>query len=310
MTRRPIVVDLMMLLAAVIWGSAFVAQRLSAGAIGAFYYTGSRFLLGALVVFVFCLALPSQRAVIRSIPKDRGLLRAGGVLGLITCIAISAQQIGLQYTKIANAGFITSLYVIIVPMMGLLSRHKTATGTWIGAMLAVVGMYFLSVDDHFTILLGDWYQLVCAIVISGQVLLVGHYARKHDPLALSLVQFVATGLISMVVAVFTEPMGLAPLRNAWPTILYGGGLSVGIAYTIQVVAQKRASPAHAAVIFSMEGLFAAIAGWLVLGETLSLRAIFGCALMLAGLLICQLLPGRERDTHTSAPQQSGVAADV
>lgn len=310
MTRRPILVDLMMLLAAVIWGSAFVAQRLSAQDIGPFYYTGLRFLLGAGVVLVFCLLIPSQRKALRTIPTDAALLRAGGVLGLVTAIAISAQQIGLQYTKVANAGFITSLYVIIVPMMGLFARHKTATGTWVGAILAVVGMYFLSVDEHFTILLGDWYQLVCAIVISVQVLLVGRYAREHDPLSLSLVQFVATGLISMVVAAFSEPMGLASVRAALPAILYGGGLSVGIAYTIQVVAQKRASPAHAAVIFSMEGLFAAIAGWLVLGETLSLRAILGCALMLAGLLVCQLLPGRERDAHVPAAGNNGVAADA
>lgn len=310
MTRRPILVDLMMLLAAVIWGSAFVAQRLSAQDIGPFYYTGLRFLLGAVVVLVFCLLLPAQRKALRTIPTDLGLLRAGGVLGVVTAVAISAQQIGLQYTKVANAGFITSLYVIIVPLMGLFARHKTATGTWLGAALAVIGMYFLSVDEHFTILLGDWYQLVCAIVISGQVLLVGRYAREHDPLSLSLVQFVATGLISMIVAAFTEPMGFASVRAAMPAILYGGGMSVGIAYTIQVVAQKRASPAHAAVIFSMEGLFAALAGWLVLGETLSLRAIFGCALMLAGLLVCQLLPSRERDAHVPASANSGVAADA
>lgn len=310
MTRRPILVDLMMLLAAVIWGSAFVAQRLSAQDIGPFFYTGLRFLLGAGVVLVFCLLLPAQRKALRTIPTDFRLLRAGGILGVVTAVAISAQQIGLQYTKIANAGFITSLYVIIVPVMGLLSRHKTATGTWAGAVLAVIGMYFLSVDDHFTVMLGDWYQLVCAIVISVQVLLVGRYAREHDPLLLSLVQFVATGLISMVVALFMEPMTFASVRAALPAILYGGGLSVGIAYTIQVVAQKRASPAHAAVIFSMEGLFAALAGWLVLGETLSLRAIAGCALMLAGLLVCQLLPGRERDPKASAAAGNGARADA
>ncbi|HTJ95470.1 MAG TPA: DMT family transporter [Pararobbsia sp.] len=309
-TRRPILVDLMMLLAAVIWGSAFVAQRLSAQDIGSFYYTGLRFLLGAAVVFVFCLLIPAQRKALRAIPSDRALLCAGGVLGVVTAVAISAQQIGLQYTKVANAGFITSLYVIIVPMMGLFARHKTATGTWVGAVLAVVGMYFLSVDDRFTIQLGDWYQLVCAIVISGQVLLVGRYARVHDPLALSLVQFVATGLISLSVAAFVEPISPGAIRAALPAILYGGGLSVGVAYTIQVVAQKRASPAHAAVIFSMEGLFAAIAGWLVLGETLSWRAIGGCALMLAGLLVCQLLPGRAHDAHLPSAANNGVAADA
>ncbi|RKP53500.1 DMT family transporter [Pararobbsia silviterrae] len=299
-----------MLLAAMIWGSAFVAQRLSAAAIGPFYYTGLRFLLGALVVLVFCLFVPEQRKALRAIPSDRGLLRAAGTLGVVTAIAISAQQIGLQYTKVANAGFITSLYVILVPMMGLFTRHKTAARTWIGALLAVIGMYFLSVDEHFTIMAGDGLQLVCAVVISAQVVLIGRYARQHDPLALSIAQFVATGLICMVVAVFTEPLSVASIDAAWPTILYGGALSVGVAYTLQVVAQKRASAAHAAVIFSMEGLFAAIAGWLALGETLSPRAIGGCALMLAGLLACQLLPARERDARTSPATANGVAADA
>lgn len=310
MTRRPILIDLMMLLAAVIWGSAFVAQRLSAHDVGPFLYTGLRFLLGTFVVLVFALAIPSQRRSIRAIPSNVPLLRAGSVLGLITVVAISAQQIGLQYTKVANAGFITSLYVILVPMMGLFTRHKTASGTWLGALLALVGMYFLSVDEHFTILSGDWYQLVCALVISFQVLLVGRFARQHDPLALCVVQFAVCGLVSLVLALCLEPIGIAAIHAALPVILYGGGLSVGVAYTIQVVAQKRASPSHAAVIFSMEGLFAALSGWLILGESLSLRAIFGCALMLAGLLACQLLPGREHEPHVPASGSGGVTADV
>jgi drug/metabolite transporter (DMT)-like permease len=309
-TRRPILIDLMMLLAAVIWGSAFVAQRLSADDIGPFLYTGLRFMLGVLVVLLFALAFPSQRRAIRAIPSNLPLLRAGGTLGLTTVIAISAQQIGLQYTKVANAGFITSLYVIIVPLMGLFARHKTATGTWLGALLALVGMYFLSVDEHFTILTGDWYQLVCALVISVQVLLVSRFARQHDPLALCVVQFAVCGAISLALALCLEPIGLASIHAAMPVILYGGGLSVGVAYTIQVVAQKRASPSHAAVIFSMEGLFAALSGWLVLGETLSLRAIIGCALMLGGLLICQLLPGRGHEPHVPASGGGGVAADI
>jgi drug/metabolite transporter (DMT)-like permease len=151
-------------------------------------------------------------------------------------------------------------------------------------------MYFLSVDEHFSMLYGDWYQLAGALVISAQVVLVGRFARRHDPLVLALVQFVACGVICSAVALACEPVRAADIVRAAPTILYGGALSVGVAYTIQVVAQKDAAPSHAAVIFSMEGVFAALAGWLVLGETLTARAVFGCVLMLIGLIVCQVLP--------------------
>jgi drug/metabolite transporter (DMT)-like permease len=143
-------------------------------------------------------------------------------------------------------------------------------------------------------LYGDWYQLAGALVISVQMMLVGRFALRHDTLMLALVQFVTCGVTCLAVGLAVEPVSLAVIARAAPTIAYGGALSVGVAYTIQVVAQKYAAPSHAAVIFSMEGVFAALAGWLVLGETLSTRAMFGCALMLAGLIVCQVMPGWRR----------------
>ncbi|NIE69100.1 DMT family transporter [Burkholderia sp. Ax-1719] len=304
-SRQHLRANLLMLAAAMIWGSAFVAQRLSLDAIGPFLFTGLRFLLGAGIVTAFVLA---TRRGSRGAQKpaangfNAALIRDGVVLGLVLSVAISLQQIGLRYTKIANAGFISSLYVVIVPMLGVLLRHRTGAGTWIGAALAAAGLYLLSINEHFSIMYGDWYQLGCAIVISIQVMLVGHYAPRHDPLALSIVQFIACGAACLAVAIGFEPLRLADITRAAPAIIYGGAMSVGVGYTIQVVAQRDAAPAHAAVIFSMEGVFAAIAGWAALGETLSTRALTGCALMLAGLLACQLLPAaRNRDdTQTDA----------
>ncbi len=298
-----------MLLAAIIWGSAFVAQRLSLDAIGPFLFTGLRFLLGAGIVsaFVFATRRGARNTANAAAGHgfDAALIRDGVVLGLVLSVAISLQQVGLRYTKIANAGFISSLYVVIVPMLGVLLRHRTGPGTWIGAALAAAGLYLLSINEHFSIMYGDWYQLGCAIVISIQVMLVGHYAPRHDPLALSIVQFVACGVACLAIAIGFEPLRLADIQRAAPAILYGGALSVGVGYTIQVVAQRDAAPAHAAVIFSMEGVFAAIAGWAALGETLSTRALVGRALMLAGLLACQLLPasfGRNEDRTVDAKQ--------
>ncbi|HEX3638262.1 MAG TPA: DMT family transporter [Paraburkholderia sp.] len=301
-TRRHLRANLLMLIAAMIWGSAFVAQRLSLDAIGPFLFTGLRFLLGALVVLAMIVC--ARRAALAELSKRepggaRELFGAGVLLGLVLAASISLQQIGLQYTKVANAGFISSLYVVIVPLLGVLFRHRTGFGTWLGATLAALGMYFLSVNEHFSILYGDWYQLAGALVISVQMMLVGRFALRHDPLMLALVQFVTCGLACLVVGLAIEPVSLVGIERAAPTILYGGALSVGIAYTIQVVAQKHATPSHAAVIFSMEGVFAALAGWLVLGETLSARALFGCTLMLAGLIACQVMPARRRASERS-----------
>jgi len=299
LARQHLRANLLMLIAAMIWGSAFVAQRLSLDVIGPFLFTGLRFLLGAAVVSMLLICLRPFTAARTRNPQqaerakrtDRAALwRAGILLGLLLAVAISLQQIGLRYTKVANAGFISSLYVVIVPLIGVALRHQTNLGTWLGAMLAAIGMYFLSVDEHFSMLYGDWYQLAGALVISAQVVLVGRFARRHDPLALALAQFIACGLTCSAIALAIEPLRIADIVRAAPTILYGGALSVGVAYTIQVVAQKDAAPAHAAVIFSMEGVFAALAGWLVLGETLTSRASLGCGLMLAGLIVCQVMP--------------------
>ncbi|QQC63200.1 DMT family transporter [Paraburkholderia ginsengisoli] len=296
-TRQHLRANLLMLIAAMIWGSAFVAQRLSLDAIGPFLFTGLRFLLGALVVLtmIVCVRRSALAELLNRKPGGaRELLGAGALLGVVLAASISLQQIGLQYTKVANAGFISSLYVVIVPLLGVLFRHRTGIATWLGASLAAVGMYFLSVDEHFSMLYGDWYQLAGALVISVQMILVGRFALRHDTLMLALVQFVTCGFACLVVGLVIEPVSFAVIARAAPTIAYGGALSVGVAYTIQVVAQRYAAPSHAAVIFSMEGVFAALAGWLVLGETLPTRAVFGCVLMLAGLIVCQVMPGWRR----------------
>jgi len=277
-TRQHLRANLLMLIAAMIWGSAFVAQRLSLDAIGPFLFTGLRFLLGALVVLILIVCVRRSALTELSTREPAGareLLGAGALLGIVLAVSISLQQIGLQYTKVANAGFISSLYVVIVPLLGVLFRHRTGIGTWLGATLAAVGMYFLSVNEHFSMLYGDWYQLAGALVISVQMMLVGRFALRHDTLMLALVQFVICGLACLLIGLAVEPISLAVIERAAPTILYGGALSVGVAYTIQVVAQKQAAPSHAAVIFSMEGVFAALAGWPNSGCAAPARSLAG-----------------------------------
>lgn len=282
--------DLLMLLTAIIWGSAFIAQRMGMDSIGPFLYTGLRFTLASIVLLPLILFL--ERRVEHRKPEafNPGLLIGGLVMGLALTIGMNLQQVGLLFTSVTNSGFITGLYVIIVPLLGLFLGHKTGLGIWMGAALAVTGMFLLSVGDGFQVASGDWLQLAGAFVWGIHVLLVGHFASRHDPLQLALIQFAVCGLISLLLALIFEPIQLTAILAALPAILYGGLLGVCVGFTLQVVAQKDAIPSHAAVILSMEAVFAAIFGALLLGEALSIKGYFGCALMLAGMLLAQLWP--------------------
>jgi drug/metabolite transporter (DMT)-like permease len=281
--------DLLMLLTALIWGTTFVAQRLGMNEIGPFLYTGLRFALGALVLLPLLLRRPAGG--VRE-PLSRSLLLGGLLLGLALTVGINLQQVGLLFTSVTNSGFITGLYVIVVPLLGLLLGHRTGLGTWLGASLAVLGMALLSIGADFTVAPGDWLQLAGAVVWGVHVLLVGALASRHDPLRIAFLQFATCALISLLLAVVFEEFHLDAILRAGPAVLYGGVIAVGIGYTLQVVAQKHAIASHAAIILSLEAVFAAIAGALVLGESLSARGHLGCALMFAGMLAAQLWPKR------------------
>ncbi|SDH97361.1 DMT family transporter [Pseudomonas panipatensis] len=278
--------DILMLITAMIWGAAFVAQRLGMDAIGPFLFSGLRFCIGALVL----LPLVLRRGQTAPQPFNRGLLLGGAALGLALTIGINLQQVGLLFTSVTNSGFITGLYVIIVPLLGLLFGHRTGLGTWLGACLAVIGMFLLSVGDNFQVASGDWLQLAGALVWGVHVLLVGYFASRYDPVRLACLQFAVCGVISLVTALIVEEVHLAAILKAGPALLYGGIVAVAIGYTLQVVAQKHAIASHAAIILSLEAVFAAIAGALFLDESLHPRGYLGCALMLAGMLVAQLWP--------------------
>ena len=279
--------DILMLITAAIWGAAFVAQRLGMDAIGPFLYTGLRFTLGALILLPLLLILPKP-AVKR--PLNRGMLLGGLLMGLALTLGINLQQVGLLFTSVTNSGFITGLYVIIVPLLGLFLGHRTGLGTWMGACLAVLGMFLLSVGEGFQVASGDWLQLAGACVWGVHVLLVGFFASRYDPIRLAILQFAVCALFSLILALVFEEIKLGAILAAGSAILYGGVIAVAIGYTLQVVAQRHAIASHAAIILSLEAVFAAIAGALMLDESLHARGYIGCALMLAGMLIAQLWP--------------------
>lgn len=278
--------DFLMLFTAMIWGVSFVAQRLGMDAIGPFLYTGLRFTLGAFALLPL-LAWSSKRG---AQPFNRGMLLAGLAIGTALTVGINLQQVGLLFTSVTNSGFITGLYVIIVPLLGLLIGHRTGMGTWFGAALAVAGMAMLSIGPNFHVASGDWLQLTGAFVWGGHVLLVGLFASRYDPIRLAFLQFVTCAVVSLILAVIFEEIHWDAIVQAGPALLYGGLFGVATGFTLQVVAQKHAIASHAAIILSLEAVFAAIAGAIFLDETLHARGYIGCGLMLAGMLVAQLWP--------------------
>ncbi len=270
------------MITALIWGLAFVAQRIGMDHIGPFTYNGVRFLLGASVLIPLALwRSPVPRG------KWTGLSRSAVLAGLALFAAASLQQIGLVYTSAGNAGFITGLYVVLVPIIGLGRRQQLGPERWVAVALAVLGLYLLSVQQGLEINPGDVFVMGSAFFFALHVQLIDYMSRRNSALWLSLVQYIVVGLVSLGIGLLFEPISGAALRGATPAIIYGGLGSISIAYTLQVIAQRNAEPSHAAIILSLEGTFAAIGGWLILGEILSPRALLGCALLLAGMLLSQ-----------------------
>lgn len=206
---------------------------------------------------------------------------------------------GLLYTSAAKAGFITGLYLILVPVLGLLLRHTTGITTWMGAGLAVMGLYLLSINADFSMSYGDLLQFIGALFWAVHILLIDHFSGRVNPLKLSSAQFAVCGVLSLLVSLCFEQPNMSNVLAAWQPVLYAGLVSVGVAYTLQVVGQRTANPAHAAIILSLESVFAAIGGVWLLNESLSGRAWLGCGLMLSGMLVSQV-HWPEKNTSSSA----------
>ncbi|SDE06751.1 DMT family transporter [Sporomusa acidovorans] len=279
--------NMLLLLAAAIWGFAFVAQRVGMDHVGPFTFNGVRFLLGSfsLLPLIFYFRNKPQSSG-QTVP--RGSLLPGFLAGLVLFTAASLQQIGLMYTTAGKAAFVTCLYIVLVPIFGIFLKQRAGKSIWFSSLLAVAGLYLLCVKESFFISYGDFLQLVGALFWTAHILLIDHFSGRVDALQLSLFQCITCGSLSLGTAFLLETVTLEGLSGALIPILYGGFGSVGIAYTLQIVGQKYSPPAHAAIILSMETVFATLGGFLLLDERLGFRELVGCALMLAGMLLTQL----------------------
>jgi drug/metabolite transporter (DMT)-like permease len=298
MKTQAIRADILMLIAAAIWGFAFVAQRVGMETMGPHFFNAIRFFIGALAlapVVWFFTKKPKKSD--KAPTSTKKLLIAGSLAGILLFGGAAFQQVGIQYTTAGKAGFITGLYIFFVPLIGLFFGQRTGSGTWLGATMALAGLYLLSFSDGLSLnfensleLKGDLLELVCAVFFAGHVLIIGFLAKKMDPIKLSIIQFVVAGTLSLLVAVYIELITWEMIVATAIPLLYAGVMSTGVAYTLQVVAQQHAHSSHAAIILSLEGAFALLGGWLLLDEQLPARGLLGCGLMLLGMLLSQLMP--------------------
>ncbi len=280
--------DLLLLLAALIWGVGFSAQRAAMEGMGPMTFTGLRFLIGWMVLLPV-LRLPQLKSKKPSAPPKiifgLSLLLLGGAL---------CQQIGLQYTSASKAGFLTGLYVVLVPVIGLAFGKRTHAATWLGALVTAAGLYYLSISNDFQFATGDPWVLLGAVIWSLHVIGLGHFAARYNPLTLAAHQFFVVGVLACALAFFTETIPSQAAFEVLPWLLYSGIFAVGGAFTLQAFGQAEAPPAHAAILLSLEAVFATAAGWLLLGEHLSLREWQGCGLMMIGILVSQFRPKNRR----------------
>ena len=281
---------MLLLVAALIWGTTFVAQRQAMEHISPFTYNGCRFGLGGLSLLAILLLRNKNRQSKWNRTARKDMAVAGILVGLALFAGATLQQMGMVSTTAGKGGFITGLYVVLIPLIGLFLGHRISASIWTGAALAVAGLYLLCITQSTTIERGDGLVLAGTFFWAIHVLLVGHFARRVDVFPLAMIQLLVCSACSFVGAALTETITASGVVAAAVPILYGGILSAGVAFSIQVYCQRTCPAAPAAIIMSMETVFAALAGWAVLGERLSTRNLVGCGLMLVGMLIVQLFP--------------------
>ena len=286
MKNKSVPANLILLLTAVIWGGGFVAQRLGMQEMGPYLFNGFRFLIGSLTLIPVILL--RKRA---GVSQDGGLkktLLTGAAAGLFLFSGATFQQMGLVFTTAGKAGFITGLYVVIVPLLGMFWGDRGSVYSWLGAVLAVIGLYFLSATRGMIFAPGDGFVLIGACFWASHVQFIARYSPDVDPYQLSFVQSLFTSVVSFGVGLFLEDFVLEQIFSAALPILYGGVISIGIAYTLQLVGQRYAKATPAAIILSLESVFAVFWGWLILNEELTPKILLGSSIMLVGMVVAQL----------------------
>lgn len=286
----------LLLLVAFIWGSAFVAQSVGMDYVGPFTFVAVRNFIGSAVLVPVIFFMDSlKRKEGKSadeIQKERGdtktLLLGGISCGVILAIASLLQQFGMLYTSVGKAGFITALYIVLVPVIGIFIGKKVRPLIFACVGISVVGLYFLCITEEFRLGLGDCLVMLCAIAFSVHILVIDHFSPLVDGVRMSAIQFLTAGILSGVCMLLFEKPQISDILVAWMPILYAGALSSGAGYTLQILGQKNADPTVASMLLSLESVFSVLAAFVLLGEALTIRELFGCILMFAAIILAQL----------------------
>lgn len=294
--------SVLLILTALVWGIAFVAQSVGMEYVGPFTFNGIRSMIGGFVLIPSIALLDKIRAggLDKDAPerqmyswKNRDLYLGGACCGLALFVASSLQQFGIKYTTVGKAGFITAMYIVLVPLFGIFLKKTIGLQIWIGVGLAAAGLYLLCITDGFSIGSGDILVLLCAAVFSVHILVIDYFSPRVDGVRMACVQFLVCGGLSLLCMIFTEQPQMNRILQAWAPILYAGVLSCGVGYTLQIVGQRGMNPTVASLLMSLESVFSVLAGWLILGQKLSVRELAGCGLMFAAIILAQL-PERKK----------------
>lgn len=283
--------NIMLMITALIWGTAFVAQSVGMDYVGPFTFITSRYIIGGLFlipcIYILDKVNKNEKSEIKNV--DRKILITGGCLcGIALFAASSFQQIGIKYTTVGKSGFITALYIVIVPLIGLFFKRKVSKKVWISVIISLVGLYLLCITESLSISKGDFLVLICAFLFSIHILIIDKYSSLVDGVRMSCIQFFVAGILGIIPMIIFEHPQVAAVLNAYSPILYAGVMSSGVAYTLQIIGQKYTSPVLATLIMSLESVFAALSGWLILGETLSIKEFIGCCLVFGAIILAQL----------------------
>ncbi|MFI3324683.1 MAG: DMT family transporter [Clostridia bacterium] len=289
----------LLLIASFIWGTAFVAQSMG-NELGAFTFVAARNMVGFLFLLIVVLIVDKIRKKSNTknpIYENKIYIKGGFIGGLALFVAMVLQQLGLEHTSAGKAGFLTALYIVIVPIMGIALKKKVDLKIWVSVLIATVGTYFLSVTENFTIGLGDIYIILCAVVFSIHILIIDHYSPKTDAIKLSAMQFLVCSVICIVLSAIIEKPSLAQILAVIGPILYAGIMSSGIAFTLQIIAQSETPPTVASLIMCLESVFAVLAGMVILNEVLNSKEILGCVLVFIAVILAQVPIGKKKQKN-------------
>lgn len=298
----------MLLLTALIWGCAFVAQSVGMDYVGPFTFNAVRSLIGAVVLLPVIALMDRLEGKDKKKAEKKGdtrtLILGGVCCGIALGVASSLQQIGIQYTTVGKAGFITAMYIVIVPLMGVFVGRKVRPVIGLCVVIAVAGLYFLCMKGGFSLGGGDLLVLICAVAFSVHILVIDYFSPLVDGVRMSAIQFLVAGLMCSVPMFLWEQPQPAVILSAWAPILYAGVLSCGVAYTLQILGQKGADPVVASLLLSLESVFSVLAGWVILGQALSARELFGCALMFGAIILAQLPERKPAEKPGMEPERT------